>query len=94
MPAPTTEEIAQIQNQTREINSRLKADPTLRAKYTADPTGFLTNAGLPPAAARSLVALVKREADGNEVSGYDMNDDFYTGFPQGDRDTLEITIHF
>jgi hypothetical protein len=94
MPTPTTEEIVQIQNQTREINSRLKADPTLRAKYAADPTGFLTTAGLPAAAAHSLVALINRDADGDEVSGYDMNDDFYTGYPHGDRDTLGFTIHF
>jgi len=94
MPAPTTEEIAQIQNQTRTINARLKADSGQRAQYVADPTGYLTNAGLPAAAAHSLVALVKREADGDEVSGYDMNDDYYTGYPHGDRDTLGFTIHF
>lgn len=94
MSAPTTEEIAHIQNQTRTINAQLKADPTLRAQYTADPTSYLTNAGLPADAARSLVALIKRDADGGEVSGYDMNDDFYTGYPHGDRDTLGFTIHF
>ena len=94
MPTPTTEEIAHIQNQTRAINDQLKADPTLRAKYAADPTGYLTNAGLPADAARSLVALIKRDTDGDEVSGYDMNDDYYTGYPHGDRDTLDFTIHF
>ena len=88
MATPTTEEIAAVQAQTRTINAQLKADPTLRAKYTADPTGFLTAAGLPAAAAHSLVALIKREADGGEVSGYDSTDDYYSGYTVHERESM------
>jgi len=80
MSTPTTEEIATVQAQARTISAQLKADPTLRAKYAADRTGFLTAAGLPADAARSLVALIQREADGSEVSGYDGSDAYWNGY--------------
>ena len=80
MATPTTEEIAAVQAQTRTINAQLKADPTLRAKYAADPTGFLTAAGLPADAARSLVARIAQDKDGSEVSGYDGSDAYWNGY--------------
>ena len=89
MSTPTTEEIATVQAQTRAINAQLKADPTLRDRYVADPTTFLTAAGLPEGAARSLVARIAQDKDGSEVSGYDYYDDYYSGYSASDRDSME-----
>ena len=89
MATPTTEEIATVQAQTRTINAQLKADPALHAKYAADPTGFLTAAGLPADAARSLVARIAQDKDGSEVSGYDYYDSYYSGYSASDRDSME-----
>jgi len=89
MSTPTTEEIVTVQAQTRAINAQLKADPTLRARYVADPTAFLTAAGLPEGAARSLVARIAQDKDGSEVGGYDYNDDYYSGYSASDRDSME-----
>ncbi len=84
MTTPTPEEIAAVQAKTREINQTLKSDPDLRAKYVANPVAFLTGAGLPAAAAQSLVAHITREQDGGEVSGYDAyTDEHYPGLSSG-----------
>lgn len=93
----TPEEIAAVQAKTREINQTLKADPELRVKYVADPVAFLIGAGLPPAAAQSLVAHIARDKDGGEVSGYDAyTDEHYpglsSGFSSADYDGLDFTI--
>jgi len=85
----TAEEVAQVQAKTREINQTLKASPEMRARYVADPVAFLTGAGLPPAAAQSLVAHIARDKDGGEVSGYDYYDDYYSGYSSSDSDSME-----
>ena len=85
----TAEEIATVQAKTREINQSLKTNPDMRAKYVADPAGFLTGAGLPAAAAKSLLAMIARDKGGNEVSGYDYDDDYYSGYSSSDADSME-----
>ena len=73
MAAPSTEEIAQVQAKILEIGTRLQSGATFKTLFATDPVATLRAQGLPDAAIQEIKAQATRarDADANEVSGYD-----------------------